>query len=244
MLLLDFDGTIVPLAPTPDAVRLPERTRRRLTALAASGYRLIVVSGRGASEVRRHLQVPDAIVYGSHGLEAPGRRGPAIRREVAARLHRLEGAARDLARDYPGALVETKPAGVAFHDRALEPRLVVSWRRAVGRLLRASDVRGLELLRGHRVLELRPREARKGVVVRRWVGRRRRFDASIVALGDDRTDEDMFAALGTRGLSVKVGQAPTQARLRLATQADVTTFLGELARLAAARPHHANAGEV
>ena len=69
-MFLDFDGTLVELADTPDPIRVPaglapmlERLRRRL------GGRLAIVSGRSLADLERHLPLHGIAFSGSHGLE-------------------------------------------------------------------------------------------------------------------------------------------------------------------------------
>ena len=133
----------------------------------------------------------------------------------------------------PGALVEVKPAGVAFHDRKVAPARLAAWRRDRNRLLATLDLAGLEGLHGRRVVEFRPTGVDKGIVVRELPRSPRgpRPDASLVAIGDDRTDEDMFRELAGLGLGVRVGRPGrrTLADHRLPSPAAVGRFLALLA---------------
>jgi trehalose-phosphatase len=130
-------------------------------------------------------------------------------------------------------MVEPKPAGVGFHDRRVLPGLRPEWRRRVREILSGSDLEGLVILEGHRVVEVRPKGCSKGSVVNSYPPARRRakMDASFLAMGDDTTDEDMFRAIRGKGLGVLVGppRAFTDAARRLASPLQVTRFLSFLA---------------
>jgi trehalose-phosphatase len=229
-LLLDLDGTLAPIAATPGRARVPRRTLEALAALVELGWSVAVISGRPAAEARALVPLRGLRVFGSHGGE-PQRLAP----ELVERLAKLTVAAASLASGSPGALVEIKPAGIVFHDRAVAPKQLARWRRRVRELIAASDLEGLELLAGRRVLEVRPRGHHKGRVLGAVLGNTApaEHDASIVALGDDRTDEDLFRSLGGRGLTVRVGRprAGSSAVRRLASPGAVLRFLEELVRV-------------
>jgi len=233
-LILDLDGTLAPIALRPSDARVPVATRRTLARLIAQGWRIAVVSGRPAREARRLVPVPGVDVYGSHGIERHGASSPAAHlRVIARRAARIARAAAALATEFKGVLVERKPFGCAFHHRALDPRSRARFLRRLAAWLSERDTRGLALLDGNRVVELRPAGLDKGLVVRRWRAARsaRPSDRSLVAIGDDRTDEDLFAACAERGLTVSVGPEgrATLARRRLRGTAAVQRVLTLLA---------------
>ena len=234
-LLLDLDGTLAPIAPTPDAARVPAATLATLRRLLRRGWSVAIVSGRPAAELRRMVPVRGVRCFGSHGAEGawtPGGRqalDPALRRARAA-LGRRAGA---LLAGYPEVRFERKPAGLAFHDRALKGARLRAWRRRLRAWLDRQDLTGFEVIRGKRVVELRPRGVDKGAVVRAMprIASRKRRDATLVAIGDDRTDEDLFHALRGRGLAIRVGRTlrGSQARHRLPSVRAVADFLARLA---------------
>jgi trehalose 6-phosphate phosphatase len=236
-LILDLDGTLAPIAPTPRDARVPDETREALRRLLRRGWTSAIVSGRPASQVREMLPLRGLRVFGSHGLEGSwtGRGRTALDATRRRRLARLARAGAALADRFPGALVERKPAGVAFHDRNVSSRLLGQWRRQLRETLSGEDLTGLEVLPGRRVLEIRPTGVHKGTVVQAFVESRRlrTKDESLVAIGDDRTDEDLFRAIRGRGLSVKVGRAgsETAASIRLASPTAVGRFLSALATI-------------
>jgi trehalose-phosphatase len=230
-LFLDLDGTLAPLAAAPALARVLPGIPHSLGTLARRGWRVVIVSGRPRTEARRLCPVPGALVFGSHGLEGPG----VVRKAVTlrARLHDLARGGATLARKTPGARVEQKPWGVAFHDRNVSASHLAVWRRRLRAFLSGCDLEGLEILRGRRVLEIRPRGAHKGRVVallfpEGFGGRR---DASLVAVGDDVTDEDLFRAVRGAGIAVRVGRPRrrTAATRRLPSPGAVARFLGALA---------------
>jgi trehalose 6-phosphate synthase/phosphatase len=205
-----------------------------LERLLDGGWRIAIVSGRPAVEARRLVPLRRVAVFGSHGIEREGA-PPASRalRAIALRAARLARQARAAFRDFDGVDVERKPYGCAFHHRAVEATSRTRFRRRLVAWLAERDTRGFELLDGKRVVELRPAGLGKGVVARRWAAARaaRRGDHSLVAIGDDRSDEDIFAAIVGRGLAVSVGPSrnATIAERRLPGTAAVVRLLAALA---------------
>src|SRR5262249_5198935 len=129
------------------------------------------------------------------------------------------------ARVTPGALVELKTSSVAWHYR----KVARGFGRAQARELRVALSRDLadhpaEIIEGKRVIEVRPRAATKAAVVQHLLSRRPP-PSLIVAFGDDRTDEEMFAALPPNGIALHVGGGASLATRRLRNPHAVRAFL-------------------
>jgi len=229
------DGTLAPIAPTPGQARVPDATLQSLRRLSLLRWRIAVVSGRPAQQVRGMVPVRGVRVFGGHGHEGSwdGSARRSIAPRTAGRLDVLAKAGRKLARAESGVLVEVKPAGVAFHDRNVPAGRLAAWRRDRDRWLATVDLEDLVRLDGRRVVEFRPAGVDKGIVVREMPrdSRAPRPDESLVAIGDDRTDEDMFRELEGLGLCVHVGRPGrrTLASQRLPSPAAVGRFLALLA---------------
>lgn len=69
-MLLDYDGTLAPIAPHPDLAILPPETRNVLQRLSnISDVHITVISGRGVDNVRNMVGIDNITYAGSHGLE-------------------------------------------------------------------------------------------------------------------------------------------------------------------------------
>jgi trehalose 6-phosphate phosphatase len=231
-LLLDLDGTLAPIAPTPADAEVPAATLAAMENLVKLGWSVAVISGRPAADAAGMIPVAGVKIFGSHGAER--RRRPSTK-AAARRLERLAAQAEELAAGVPGAMVERKPFGIALHDRQVARGRLASWRRMLEEWLAVADTAGLERLDGKRVVELRPRGANKGTVVEQLSGGCAviRPDDSLVAIGDDETDEDMFRTMKGKGLAVRIAPpgAKTLAGARLASPLGVQRFLLRLAEL-------------
>lgn len=226
-LFLDFDGTLVDLAPTPDAVvvaaDLPERLSRLSDRLTG---RIAIVSGRGAREVAALLGDPPLVVAGSHGLETRAPDGR-IDAPAAPATDDLVAAMEAFAAERPGLLVERKPFGAALHWR----RAPAHERDAQALAADLAERHGLKLQPGKMVAELRPAGTDKGGAIAALMARPDWRSATPVFLGDDVTDEAGFrAVVALGGWGVLVGtHRTTAATYRLADVAAVHAWLAAAA---------------
>jgi trehalose 6-phosphate phosphatase len=220
----DVDGVLAPIvAHAADAALLPGL----LDALGDLSARTPVgiVSGRNVENLAR-FGFPEAVlVAGSHGAERRGRPFAPLSDAEASRLARLRTLADRAARDAgPGAWVETKPTALAVHVREADPATAVP---ALATLeTAAAAVPGAQVKRGHRVVELAARPASKAAAIAEM--RTEAGAAAVSFVGDDITDEDVFAALGPSDLGVRVGEGKTSAKRRLRDPATVLTFVRRL----------------
>ena len=128
----------------------------------------------------------------------------------------------------PGSRIEEKTSSIAWHYRQVGREFgrlqARELRIALSRALR--DV-PLDIIEGKRVLEVRPRGASKAAVVQRLLSHETP-PSLILALGDDRTDEEMFTAPPPTGISVHIGSGVSLARHRLRDPAATRAFLSAL----------------
>lgn len=228
-LFLDFDGTLVEIAETPDAVRAERRLVGILQSLSAElGGALAIVSGRPLAEVDAHLAPERFPAAGLHGLELRSAAGGPVMRpdgldvpcDVRSALASFAG--------LHGLLLEEKGIAVALHYRS-RPELADACRAAARRAIAGHP--GLHALDGKMVVEIKPCGADKGRAVARLMAGAPFAGRVPVFAGDDVTDEDGFRAVAEMGgFGVKVGPGETGARHRVAS---VASFLGWLAHLEA-----------
>lgn len=227
---LDFDGTLVELAPTPGGVNADESIRLLVQQLEAlSGGALAIISGRTIGSLDALLQSHHLSTAGQHGLERRTASG-------VVRLHHPGVASLDDARAFlapivqrfPALLLEDKGQSLALHYRAA-PELA-SYAHRVMRT--ACDRAGSDfsLLRGKRVVELISAGANKGRAIQAFMAEPPFRGRRPVFIGDDRTDEAGFATVNTLGgVSVKVGRPPTAAHWTLPDSAAVRSWLRSVA---------------
>jgi trehalose 6-phosphate phosphatase len=200
-LFLDFDGTLAPIADTPDGVVVDNDLLSLLGELRdALDGRLAIVSGRSIATLR-DLGFAGFLLAGTHGLEfaSPGEEVEAPPRRPA--VDDAEAAFHAFAEDKPGLLVERKSISVGLHFRGAP-----QWGAKAGELAsELAEKLDLALQPGKMLFELRPGGADKGSAVHILMARQPMAGGRPVFIGDDVTDEEGFAAaarLGGAGILV------------------------------------------
>ncbi|TGX46563.1 trehalose-phosphatase [Sphingomonas naasensis] len=223
-LFLDFDGTLVAIAETPEAVMVDARLRDLLASLHARlNGRVVLISGRPAEQLAQLLDLPALDIVGSHGMEfrhADGRRASADRpAALGAAFERI----RRHAERHPGLRIEEKPLGVALHYRQA-PEEAGSC-ETLARELAAEH--GLHFQPGKMMVEVRAAGGDKGAAIRALMAEPRMVSTRPLFMGDDLTDEPGFIAAGELGgAGILIGSPrPSAARYRLDDVAAVRDWL-------------------
>ena len=223
-LFLDFDGTLVDIAPHPDAIR-PDPTLPALIGTLADrlGGRLAIVSGRSLADLDRHIDLNGIAMAGSHGGEireagkGPGQaHGPALSPDARVAMEAV-------ADRLGGLMLERKSFGMALHyrDRPEMEQAALHEAQAI------ADAFALQLKRGNMVVELLPPGFDKGSAVARFMETPLFRGSRPLFVGDDVTDEDGFGAvLEHGGGGILVGaERSTKALWRLEDVAAVHAWL-------------------
>jgi trehalose 6-phosphate phosphatase len=226
-LFLDFDGTLVDIAPRPDAVIVGPHVLETLQVLHDHlDGALAIISGRELSGIDSFLSPLILPAAGEHGAQLRQADGT-VTVIAPPDLFIVSRAAGRLAVMHPALLVEYKAGAVALHYRQapeLEALCLETLTEAVSRSP------GTELLRGKQVFEVKSAGVNKGRAISTLMARQPFAGRIPMFVGDDLTDEDGFAAvqqLGGHGL--KVGDGPTQARSRCASPAALRAWLDQAA---------------
>ncbi len=231
LLLLDYDGTLEPHVRVPEQAAPTPRVRA-LLAEAADLCRTYVVSGRPAAVLERWLgELPIGLVS-EHGLSIkhplggswsePPRIDPRVLDEVVEPLFR------DFCQRTPGSRIERKAASIAWHHRGSDPRLG-AWRANELSAHLGARLGGqpYSVLLGSRVVEVRHIDITKGAAARQILAANPDTDLVLCA-GNDRTDEEMFAAFAgseVPSILVHVGGSNTSAAYFVETPEEL---VGEL----------------
>jgi trehalose 6-phosphate phosphatase len=188
-LMLDMDGTLLDLAPMPDAVVVPDGLRETLTILRnAMGGALAIVTGRPVETVDRLFGDAPGAVAGEHGGAIRHHSGGAIERpDLPSPPPAWLETAETLVQSFPGALLERKARGFAVHYRQA-PEAKEIFHSALSALVATSG--RFQVHPAHMLWEVRPLGADKGGAVAALM-RRAPFAGRLpVFIGDDVTDED------------------------------------------------------
>lgn len=233
---LDFDGTLAPIAPRPDMVGFADASREVIAALA-SDHLVCVVSGRSVLDVGTRVGVPDVYYAGDHGLRIVGPMGSGIDRRIGAEGRAaLATAAEDLRNaldSIGGLIVEEKELSLSAHYRLVAPKDLATVKRTVRAVRRKYPT--LRATEGRCVVDLRPAVGwGKGDALLWLLSELGRgpVDTYPICIGDDLTDEDLFAATQDWGAPILVGATTrhTLARYLLPDPETVITFLARFAQ--------------
>jgi trehalose-phosphatase len=227
VVFLDFDGTLVNIAPRPDQVRLTPATRRVLRRLARHPrVTLVVISGRRRSELLRYIGLPGIRYFGLYGWERSGHSPIPSSALIALRSAR-ERLSTHLS-SIPGIWMEDKHFSLSVHFLGVSPPAQRRARRKLRSLLLPfqDTLRVIENLRD---AEIVPRHiSGKGIAVQRFLAKPARCRVLPFYFGDDLSDESAFEAV-EKGISIRVGAArPTRARYSIRGPAAVAAMLTKL----------------
>ena len=232
-ILLDVDGTILDIAPTPHEVHVPDTLRRTLASVAdRAGGALALVSGRPIADLDFIFAPLILPAVGGHGAEirpvADGRtyeiRASALDRELKAEL-------RDLAAQHAGVGFEDKGYSVALHYRLVLEQKGLDVVDAVFRICKRYPPESYELLTGKAVIEVKSVGFNKGTAVRELMAQHPFLGRAPIFIGDDTTDEAAFAVVPEfDGLAISVGRKIPGVDGRFQSPSDVRLWLERLSR--------------
>lgn len=213
-LFLDYDGTLVEIAPTPaQAVPDPELVHV-LTALQDRlDGALAIVTGRPIADIDGFLHPLRLTVAALHGLAVRRGDGRVVApSQLAAALDPVREAFSSFAVDHPGTQVEDKGLSVALHYRGA-PSAAAAAEQLAGAVAAEGK---LKVQRGKMVVELLPAGTDKGTAIAAFMAEPPFASRRPVFVGDDVTDEAGFTSVnGQGGLSVRIGSGPTAAGYQL-----------------------------
>jgi trehalose 6-phosphate phosphatase len=243
LLLLDYDGTLVEIAPRPElASPTPGLLRLLARLINRLDYAVMVVSGRPLQNLLKLLTIPGLHYLGSHGGEGlitgkPWnlRRGESASEEISDWKKQLSG----LLENFTGWWIEDKPQGFVLHYRQVSPgqedrllKIIATWKA------RVVESGSYQVLPGKKVMEVLPFGVSKGAAIQKILLASDFVGYFPLYIGDDTTDESVFAVIQEQGLAFKVGdeEQPTKASHFLRNPAQVRDFLALLATQGVEKP--------
>ncbi len=231
LLLLDYDGTLAPFHPNPQRAEPDQELRLLLRALTEDPRnRVVVISGRDRATLARWLGDLPLDFIAEHGvwLRPAGEEWQLFQTLKNDWMRELRPVLDLYVARTAGSFVETKDYSLVWHFRRADAELgAVRARELLAHLNFMTSNTDLQVLEGNKVLEIKNAGINKGAAASRWLAQ---FPADFVlAIGDDRTDEDTFRALPPAAYTIRVGSgARSLARFHLAGVADVRALLRRL----------------
>ncbi|RNA22677.1 alpha-alpha-trehalose-phosphate synthase [UDP-forming] isoform X1 [Brachionus plicatilis] len=232
-IILDYDGTLVPLQTHPDLAVLPDDVKSLLEKLAECKHiDVTILSGRSMENLKRLIKIKNINLSGSHGMELCLANGLQEECEQAvifrAKIPDLVKELRENVCEH-GGWIEEKRYHVTFHWRDTNP----SFKQLM--IQKATEIvqkYGFQATRAHCAVEARPPigwDKGRGVynILEKLYGVTWADTYKAVFIGDDETDEDAMRALSGLGITFRVGKphVKTAASHRLANPDAVKIFL-------------------
>lgn len=206
LLFFDYDGTLAPIAESPDKTRMPDDVRALLVR-AKEKFPLAIISGRSLREVRQQVNIDGVICAGNHGAEiGMGERTVLCGGSVDDRraLHEMLNELRNTLKPVPGVLIEDKGLTASVHFRMIAANDLGDFFHLFNLTSKKYESR-LRITSGKKVFEIRPIHAwNKGDAVKRIIDAMG-VDGVPLYVGDDETDEDAFRAIRGKGISISIG---------------------------------------
>ena len=228
LIVLDYDGTLVEFTTAPELASPTPDVINWLGELAATPKtKVLVVSGRPQQTLEKWLGHLPIDLVAEHGASSK-------QDDVWTRNGLSNGVWKEILRPLlaefvsrcTGSFLEEKEASLAWHYRGASERTGFERSRELIDLLEHLLPNELRFLDGQKVVEIKRTDTDKGKIAYQWATAQS-YDFVLV-MGDDQTDEDMFAALeAVMPYTIKIGPQPTQAHYRLDNVAQVLALLGE-----------------
>jgi len=230
IILLDYDGTLVGFKPLPEQARPDPELKRMLFDLADNPKnKVVIVSGRDRYTLEDWLGDLRINMLAAHGL---WRRELDGQWEMTVSLdNSWKTSVGNMLQMYcdrmPGALIEEKDYSLAFHYRQCEPDMVAKKLNEVWAALTSmTQSMSLSVQEGNKVLEIKDMRVDKGQSSLSFL-HEQDYDF-VLGVGDDHTDEDLFAVMPNDAFSVKVGIGMTDANYRLGSWRSMRKLLKQL----------------
>jgi len=231
-IFLDYDGTLTgfkvdPAACQPDA----ELTSIFEGLMKDERNHVIIISGRPHQTLDSWMGKYPFTLIAEHGVWTKKENGEWTIKENLKKDWKIE--IKKVMEQYvdrtPGSFIEEKNFGLVWHYRGVEVGLgELRSRELMSHLRYLASSKGLQVLEGDKVVEVKNMEVNKGIAAFRFISKSP-SDLHI-AIGDDWTDEDTFAVMPSDAITIKVGHAASRAKYHLDTVEDVRQFLRELIR--------------
>jgi trehalose-phosphatase len=238
LIALDYDGTLAPIAATPQAAAMAPETAALLSELVeCPKYSVAVVSGRSIAALKQRLS-SNIICVGNHGLEIEGEGISYVHEGAESTLRAIDCACWDLEaalQSVRGVTVERKQLSATVHFRQAPPDLS-GWIKATVNATVRPYLSIVHVTPALEALEIRPRLGwNKGCAVRLLLEQLNTTSPGLICAGDDVTDEDMFGILRWE-ISIKIGSSRnTRARFHVRDVPELLRFLRIIADRGAAR---------
>jgi len=233
LLLLDYDGTLVPFVDHPDMARPALELLQVLGQISTEqNAEVVLISGRDRDTLNKWFGTLNLGMVAENGAWIKERKGDWTVLEPLTNLwrHQVLPLFEIYADRLPGSFVEQKEFSIAWHYRAADPELgSIRAKELMDDLVGFTANIDLQVLEGSKVVEARNTGINKSIAALHWCSKKN-FDF-ILAIGSDWTNEDLFKLLPETAYSIRVGSMQSYARFNLPSPFEALELLKELAEI-------------
>ena len=233
LLLLDYDGTLVPFKERPELARPDKKILNLLRNLTEDERNeVIIVSGRDKHTLEKWFFRLDINLIAEHGgwIKPRGEEWKTLEPFKTDWKEEIRKILEKYVDSTPGSFIEEKEFSLAWHYRKVDYELgLVRARELKDDIFHIVANSDIEILEGHKVIEIKNAGINKGRAVLNWLNSNS-WDF-ILAIGDDWTDEDIFEILPEEAYSIKVGWAPSKAKYYVDDYREIRKLLFEMEEL-------------
>jgi len=230
LFFLDYDGTLTPFFERPEYAAPNDDVLGLLESLCSDKKNeVVLISGREKETLNKWFGHLDINIISEHGVWMKKKQKP------WKMLEPLKNDWKDEIREIlelhvdrtPGSFIEEKEFSLVFHYRKVDPEIgSVRVSELRDNLLGLTSNKNLQVLEGHKVIDIKNFEINKGHAVMKWISKND-WDF-VLSVGDDVTDEDMFSVMPENAYSIKVGLQLTCARYNIKSPVEVLSLLKKL----------------
>jgi trehalose 6-phosphate synthase/phosphatase len=235
LILLDYDGTLVPFVMRLEDARPGKELLDALNRLSrTSSVDLVVASGRDRKTLDRWLGQLSIGLIAENGIwMKKSGNGWRVTTQLTPNWKPQIFPILEVFMDrLPGAFIEEKEYSLVWHYRKADPESgSILAKELADYLINITANMNLQVTQGSKIIEIGNAGISKGVAAGFWLSEKK-YD-SILAIGDDMTDEDLFKALPESAYTIKVGTSQSHARLYVESYLEVLTLLNRLVQIEA-----------
>lgn len=231
LFLIDYDGTLTPIAKSPGMAVLKSGTRKILEALSSEDRnQIVIVSGRDTGFMDAQFKNINVTLIAEHGYftKHPGGGWETQFEPDCSWKNKIEPLLQEYVDRCSGSMLEEKRCSLVWHYRNAEEDMaslrINELKYDLSEVLRNETK--LQLLEGDKILEIKSVMYDKGIAASEII-KNGNYDF-ILALGDDHTDEDLFRVIPETGFTIKVGSKLTNAKYNVKNQTEVLGILKSL----------------
>ncbi|MBW6485589.1 MAG: bifunctional alpha,alpha-trehalose-phosphate synthase (UDP-forming)/trehalose-phosphatase [Syntrophobacterales bacterium] len=228
LILLDYDGTLVPIADMPEKAEPDEELLQILTSLKTRNT-VVILSGRNKQTLEDWLAPLELAMAAEHGawIKEKKKEWKTVEPTITEWKKSIMPIIEMYVDRTPGSFIEEKDFSLVWHYRKCNSELAeVRAKELKDILLSLTANLNVGFIEGKKVIEVKDTNINKGKAAMKWISERN-WDF-ILAIGDDCTDEDLFRVLPDTAYSLKVGSGASRARFNLSSFRDVRKLLEDL----------------